>query len=50
MEQNQKQIEKTLQEMNLEENQGGDLQPMDYVIYAVLGVVFPVALLIWGWF
>jgi hypothetical protein len=42
--------EERLEAIMLEENQGGDLQRMDYVYYFLLGAVFPGLLLVWGWF
>lgn len=32
------------------ENQGGDLNNSDYFWYIALGIIFPAALLLWGWF
>jgi hypothetical protein len=42
--------EERLEAITYPENQGGDLSTRDYVWYVLLGVVFPVAILIWGWY
>jgi len=43
-------LEERLMAITLEENQGGDLQKMDYIYYLLLGAFFPGFLLIWGWY
>lgn len=40
---------KILDHMSLPENQGGDLTKKELSIYVLLGVVFPIVLLFWGW-
>ncbi|MBZ5750351.1 MULTISPECIES: hypothetical protein [Metabacillus] len=43
-------VDERIAKIMLPENQGGDLTGRDYFWYISLGIVFPISLLIWGWF
>ena len=39
-----------IEKIMIPENQGGELTNSDYFWYFALGIIFPAALLLWGWF
>lgn len=43
-------VDERIEKIMLPENQGGDPTTRDYFWYISLGIVFPVILLMWGWF
>lgn len=43
-------LERRLEILERPEEQGEGFDTADWIWLAVLGVIFPIALLIWGWF